>query len=77
MKKDKLLATERPAYRYRYVVEGVGPFPLDMLRYDHAHPYDQESVSYMDARGRRKVVLGSYSEPTAERWVSFGWRIVA
>lgn len=75
LRKDKMLATERPAYRYRYVVEGNGQFPIDMLRYDSAVPYDQEAVSYMMASGRRKVMLQSYSAPSPERWASFGWRI--
>jgi hypothetical protein len=46
-----------------------------MLRYDSAWPADQESVSYMDAKGRRRIKLCSYALPTPERWSSFGWRI--
>jgi hypothetical protein len=56
-------------------VAGVGAFPIDMLRYDSAWPADQESVSYMDAKGRRRIKLCSYALPTPERWSSFGWRI--
>jgi hypothetical protein len=76
LRKDKLLATERPPHFYRYVVEGRGPFPVDMLRYDCAWPYSQESVNYFDADGKRMVEVASYREPNAERWSSFGWRIV-
>ena len=33
------------ADRFEYAVEGVGDFPLDMLRHDCAYPADQASVA--------------------------------
>lgn len=61
-----------------YTVYGGGQFPLDMLRYDCAWPATQEDVAAIDYhadRGRRSVVLNSYSEPTVARWNSFMWSV--
>ena len=70
--------------RFEYAVEGVGDFPLDMLRHDRAYPADQESVAAIMAGLRwaasRKrspelllVRLMSDRAPTSERWRAFGW----
>ena len=72
-----------------YTVQGVGDFPLDMLRHDAAYPADKESVDAILAglgwaaarKSSRKtktvsVRLISNREPTLERWRSFGWTVV-
>ncbi len=63
-----------------FAVEGKGPFPMDMLRYDACHPADPDSAMalYSDRREQRKVKLRSYvvRQPTAGRWSSFGWSVV-
>ena len=74
------------AGRFEYAVEGIGDFPLDMLRHDCAYPADQESVSAITAGFRwaaaRKrasellvVRLVSDRAPTSERWRAFGWTV--
>ena len=76
------------ADRFEYAVEGIGDFPLDMLRHDCAYPADQESVSAITAgfrwaaarmRSRELIVvrLVSDREPTPERWRPFGWTVKA
>jgi hypothetical protein len=76
------------ADRFAYAVEGVGDFPLDMLRHDCAYPADQESVAAIMAglrwaasrkRSRELLVvrLVSNRAPTSERWRSFGWIVTA
>ena len=72
------------ADRFEYTVEGVGDFPLDMLRHDCAYPADQESVTAIMAglrwaasrkRSRERMVVRLVSDraPTPERWRAFGW----
>ena len=74
------------ADRFEYAVEGVGDFPLDMLRHDCAYPADKESVAaimsglaWAAARNRSRqmlvVRLVSDRAPTSERWRSFGWTV--
>lgn len=74
--------------RFEYAVEGVGDFPLDMLRHDCAYPADQESVAAIMAglrwaasrkrsRALLLVRLVSHRAPTSERWRSFGWTVTA
>jgi len=74
--------------RFEYAVEGVGDFPLDMLRHDCAYPADQESVAAIMAglrwaasrkRSREVLVVRLVSDraPTSERWRSFGWTVTA
>jgi hypothetical protein len=76
------------ADRFEYAVEGVGDFPLDMLRHDCAYPADQESVTAIMAglrwaasrkrsRDMLQVRLVSDRAPTPERWRSFGWTVTA
>lgn len=62
---------------YTYVVEGSGYFPIDMLRYDYAAPYQSED-SYWTCKsgnGNRSVMLISEHRPTVARWESFGWTV--
>lgn len=74
--------------RFEYAVEGVGDFPLDMLRHDSAYPADQESVAAILAglrwaasrkRSREMLLvrLVSHRAPTSDRWLSFGWTVTA
>ncbi len=76
------------AERVEYSVEGIGDFPLDMLRHDRAYPADQESVAAIMAglrwaasrkRSRELLVVRLVSDraPTSERWRSFGWTVRA
>src|SRR5438045_9709930 len=70
------------ADRFEYSVEGVGDFPLDMLRHDRAYPADEESVTAIMAglpwaaarkRSRELLVVRVVSEraPTLERRRSY------
>lgn len=71
-----------------FVVEGLGEFPVDMLRYDECRPKsgaDWNSVSATESdelwRERRRVTLqraevSPHWVPTIRRWESFGWRLV-
>ena len=74
--------------RFEYAVEGVGDFPLDMLRHVCAYPADEERVAAIMAglrwaasrkRSREllQVRLLSHRAPTSERWRSFGWTVRA
>lgn len=72
---------------FEYTVEGLGDFPLDMLRHDRAYPADTESVEAMfgglvwaavkrkRTRSTVRVRLRSDQPPTVERWRSFGWTV--
>lgn len=59
----------------RFIVEGRGPFPVDMLRYDRCFPHDSADASQiLEPRERRKVTLTTDSpRVTPARWRSFGW----
>jgi hypothetical protein len=76
-----LAPNERPRQSFRYVVEGIGEFPLDMLRYDNCWPATTLDVAGMATESlfgatlRRQVVIHSYRAPTLARWESFGWRV--
>jgi len=63
---------------YKFVVEGEGGFPFDMLRYDCCWPFKQTDVAKMckeDYKQERNIQLQGMSFPTQERWKSFGWTI--
>ena len=58
-----------------FVVEGNGPFPWDMLRYDGAYPSRERDTGTMRcSHERRAVKLCSRRPPTVKRWRSHGWR---
>lgn len=65
-----------------FKVEGRGPFPIDMLRYDSAWPATGADASIIEnlnhVRERRTVTLNSIGigAPTIARWNSFLWRVV-
>lgn len=75
-------------YLMTFTVEGTGPFPLDMLRYDTCWPTDQQSVLGIAAPFRgdesvRRVRLTKVGNSRAEcanvaedRWRSFRWTVV-
>lgn len=56
---------------HRYVVEGRGHFPHDMLRYDRATLLDEEG----DPSETRRLRVEGATRPTPERWASFGWTV--
>ena len=64
---------------YDYMVQGLGTFPVDMLRYDSCWPKRQEDVTAIQRYERNKiriVHIRSYRLPTFRRWESFGWTVV-
>lgn len=72
--------------RVRFVVEGSGAFPFDMLRYDQAFPEsevrDSPHLGFTRDHGdeyfgtRRITLLSDCPHaPTFDRWKSFGWRV--
>ena len=74
----RLTQDARPRTRFEYIVTGRSAFPLDMLRYDQCWPMSSSDVAKMDAaisnpREPRSIVMCSYTQPTIERWKSFGW----
>lgn len=68
-------------YVTQYIVEGVGEFPIDMLRYDCACPETEvESSAITNYREKRRVKLRAYQSapngPEIDRWKSFAWTVV-
>jgi hypothetical protein len=70
---------------YTFAVEGDGPFPLDMLRYDSCLPHTETDSllikeSMRDDPGfvhKRIIVVKSYGQkPTKRRWETFGWTVL-
>lgn len=57
---------------FSFIVEGRGEFPLDMLRYDEC----KVNGGLSDSTDRRQVTLLGPRQPTAARWLSFGWTVV-
>lgn len=72
-------------YSLKFVVEGRGYFPTDMLRYDQCYPDTQsDSAAVGDGsyiEGARRVVLCTENynknwQPNVARWASFSWRVL-
>ncbi len=68
---------------WSFTVEGRGPFPVDMLRYDCAWPVDTHAAAKLaqdvpQALERRVVDMRCIGPrgPTVERWRSFGWSVL-
>lgn len=68
---------------YVVVVEGLGSFPIDMLRYDRLVPRTEADSGLIEARGTapRRVELLAIARdrfwgPTGPRWGSFLWRVI-
>jgi len=68
---------------YSYEVEGVGGFPLDMLRHDCAWPTVEKEVHKIASQlinrlpTRESVIvrMEGVRNPTVARWKSFGWTV--
>lgn len=77
------MAARKPKPPFTYKVTGRGPFPIDMLRYDAAHPtheVDSAAIGYSfdrghSARATRTISITGNIEPTVRRWESFGWTV--
>lgn len=88
-KRTPYAASIRPKELYSYYVSGRGEFPWDMLRYDAAWPVSSADAVKMTQRvrvpsritegvlteGVRSIEMYSWSEPTIDRWSSFGWSV--
>ena len=64
--------------KYRYTVrQGIGSFPIDMLRYDRAIVVWQEEVptAYHGRPIYEYTVMGE-TKPTKGRWESFMYNLV-
>lgn len=71
-----------------FTVEGGGPFPIDMLRYDQCWPRsegeDSRAIEQSFPQGRRvtgaryrvTLVTHASNRPTGARWESFGFKVV-
>ena len=83
MDTSKLRALETRITAIQYVVvQGHGAFPIDMLRYENAAPYnfDPETLALdrsfgYDAYIVARAVQHRYKPWTRERWKSFGWEL--
>ncbi len=70
-------------YKHEFTVKGSNTFPVDMLRYDQAFPYNEvdsyEMLRY--ERSEREVKLVHYGnkdwEPGKIRWASFNWQVTS
>ncbi len=71
----------------QFTVEGMGTFPIDMLRYDRCWPRTgadaamvQEEHRTAGGRATRHVDIVTHvrpgqSWPTIDRWRSYGWLV--
>lgn len=69
----------------QFEVQGRGPFPLDMLRYDRCFPASESdshvigvthTPGYRDeAKTIRLTMADPKRQPTAARWESFRWEV--
>jgi hypothetical protein len=75
-------------FRTVFVVVGIHPFPIDMLRFDGCFPRDEISSnditsSITQRNGSEKIIrlVKVHSNrlwtPTEGRWNSFDWRVVS
>jgi len=74
-------------FMHRFIVEGSGIFPVDMLRYNSCWPTYSEDVfaimmdhtdpEYLEPRKATISAIASKGwKPTEGRWASFGWRVI-
>jgi hypothetical protein len=69
--------------RFVYEVTGRSRFPIDMLRYDAAHPERESDSARITGtlwpneplNEPVTVTVVSAHMPTRARWASFGWRV--
>ena len=72
------------SHSFRFIVEGRGIFPYDMLRYDRCMPDRPEDTVTMvcsEPDALRQVKLVHYNpvsawDPHTARWESFGWKVI-
>lgn len=76
-------------YLVEFRVRGVGPFPLDMLRYDECFPRSSEDAASIGIEHPfslsvpREIELCKYADSktgrliTTARWNSFGWQVIS
>lgn len=74
-------------YCHEIKVAGSGCFPVDMLRYNQCWPATSEDCSAIidtfepGKLEHYRINLKHYDhkswEPTKDRWLSFGWRVVS
>ena len=76
--------TARGVSSYRFTVEGIGPFPMDMARYDACYPASQHDGTMIEASYDRRYepklmrlirLRSTLKPPTEGRWKSFGWTV--
>lgn len=68
-----------------FTVEGTGPFPIDMLRYDECWPageaHDAAAIANtfhprnIGAPWRITLKSRKLDAPTYKRWESFSWKV--
>lgn len=68
-------------YVSRIVVQGIGEFPIDMLRYDSCMPWDEEDSHKMSSVDKlRQITLRrvcpNERPPQHHRWESFHWKVI-
>lgn len=76
------MALERVPPLFTFTVEGIGAFPIDMLRHDSCWPHSETDSGkilksfeprFREYQSIRVVRRGT--DPTVGRWESFGWRV--
>lgn len=66
-----------------FIVQGRGEFPFDMLRKDECYPADGVTVSMLASAAHDRHLRSMKFRTArsinihAERWESFGWRVVS
>mgnify|MGYP001613391845 CR=1 FL=1 len=74
--------------RTEITVQGKGPFPIDMLRYDDCTPATEVNARHIQRSYEREawkeatqIELHRFSfdgrKATTARWASFGWKVIA
>lgn len=60
-----------------FEVSGRGRFPFDMLRYDRCWPTKEFEISKLGGylAETTTISMAGYSQPTVDRWKSFGWLV--
>ncbi|HTE37507.1 MAG TPA: hypothetical protein VK634_19765 [Reyranella sp.] len=72
-------------YSIKFVVEGRGQFPIDMLRYDQCYPDSQDDSAaigdgYVGSTRRAVLCTDNVNmnwQPNVARWASFNWRVLS
>lgn len=60
----------------RFLVNGRGQFPVDMLRHDRCWPVNTSDAMLLLGSDQRTLLMAGVQPPTKERWMSFGWVVV-